>query len=307
MIRIASAPASFGVFTATAGRPGFPDGAGLAGIIAETGYAGTELGPPGYFGEGAGITELLGEHGLALAAALVPMRFSRWEAAAEDRELLDRTLMSLELAAGGGPPPVVLLADAVVEPDRINHAGAIEQRRDSWLPDARFATLVDAVHRAAERCSERGFTAALLPHAGSYVETPREVARVAEAMDPALVGLCFDSAQSVLGGGDPLQLLLEYGELVRHVHLADVDLARLTAVREAGGSLMSVWESGVFVRLGTGGAHAAECAAELQRRSYDGWIVARQDRLPAAGEPFAAAVDDAGANRAWLAERGLEG
>jgi inosose dehydratase len=303
--RIASAPASFGVFSATVRRPGLPDGAGLAKIIAEAGYAGTELGPPSYFGEGGGIAELLGEHGLALAGALVPMRFSRRDAHEEDDELLDRTLATLELAAGGGALPVVLLADAVIEPDRIEYAGAIEERRESWLPEPRFATLLDAVHRAAERCSQRGFTAALLPHAGSYVETPREVARVAEAIDPALLGLCFDSAQSVLGGGDPLQLLLEYGELVRHVHLADLDLARLSAVRESGGSLMSVWESRVFTRLGTGGAQVAECVAELQRRSYDGWMVARQDRLPAADEPFAVAVDDAGANRAWLAERGL--
>jgi hypothetical protein len=61
----------------------------------------------------------------------------------------------------------------------------------------------------------------------------------------------------------------------------------------------------VFARLGTGGAQIAECVAELQRRAYDGWMVVRQDRLPAADEPFAVAVDDAGANRAWLAERAV--
>ncbi len=304
-IRIASAPASFGVFAMTVGRPNLPDGPQLARTIAEAGYAGTELGPPAYFGEGAQAAELLGEYDLTLVAALLPQRFSRREAHAEDTARLDRTLSTLEAAVAGGELPRVLLCDAVHEPERIDCAGAIEQHPEAWLPDARFATLLDAVHRSAERCRERGFGVAFHHHAGSYVETPREIARFAEALDASLLGLCFDVGQSVFGGGDPLELVREFGELVAHVHLKDVDLAKLQAVRESGGGLMEAWESGVFCALGTGGAQVGECLDELQGQGYDGWIVVEQDHVHAPDEPFEQVVEDARANRAWLAERGL--
>ena len=51
-IRIASAPGSFGVFEVTAGRDDRPAGHLLAKTMAELGYVGSELGPPGYFGDG---------------------------------------------------------------------------------------------------------------------------------------------------------------------------------------------------------------------------------------------------------------
>jgi inosose dehydratase len=304
-IRIASAPVSFGVFEMTVDRPNLPDGSELARTIAETGYAGTELGPPSYFGEGAGLAELLGEYDLALVGSFLPLRFSHREAHAEDAAILDRTLTTLEAAAAGGPLPRMLLADAFCEPDRMHYAGAIEEHPETWLADGRFATLVDAVHRSAEQCRERGFDVALHYHAGTYVETPREIARFAEAMDTSLLGLCFDTGHSAFGGGDPLELLREYGELMTHVHLKDVDLAKLKAVHETGGGLMRAWESGVFCPLGTGDARVEECLAELRGGGYDGWIVVEQDRVLAPDEPFESAVDDARANRAWLADRGL--
>ena len=302
-VRIASAPASFGVYGMTVGQPNLPAGADLAGTIADAGYVGTELGPPGYFGDGAGTAELLADSALALVAALVPMRLSRPEAHEQDTESLDRTLTLLEAAAAGAELPRVLLADAMVEPDRTHHAGAIEEHPETWLPDGRFATLLDAVHRSAERCRERGFTVAFHHHVGTYIETPREIARLAEAMDPALLGLCLDTGHACFGGGDPLTLLQSYGDLVTHLHLKDVDRTRLAAVLEAGAGLTEARESGVFCPLGTGDARVEDCLAELQTRGYDGWIVVEQERLLQPGDTLDAAVDDARANRAWLAER----
>src|SRR5919198_1539773 len=63
-IRVASAPCSYGVFEITVDRAGLPDGRELARVMAEAGYAGTELGPPGYFGEGDEAGRMLHERGL---------------------------------------------------------------------------------------------------------------------------------------------------------------------------------------------------------------------------------------------------
>src|SRR5262249_26328646 len=91
-IRIANAPVSFGVFEMTNDRPDTPGGAAVAGMIAETGYAGTELGPPGLFGTGAEVGALLAEHGLALVAAYVPLHLADRAQRDDDTAALDAVL-----------------------------------------------------------------------------------------------------------------------------------------------------------------------------------------------------------------------
>ena len=293
------------MFEITIDRPGLPDGEELARVMSEAGYEGTELGPPGYFGQGPEVGRMLAGHGLELMGSFLPLRFSRPEGFEQNLAAMESALDTLDAAAGDGPKPFVLLADAFLEPDRMQHAGDIENHPETWLPPDRAALLVKNLERTAARCRERGFPVSLHYHAGTYVETPREIARFAEQMDTALLGLCFDTGHSAFGGGDPLELLEEYGELVTHVHLKDVDLAKLRAVHESGGGLMRAWESGVFCALGTGDARVDECLEKLREQGYDDWIVVEQDRVLAPNEPFARVVDDARANRAWLAERGL--
>ena len=304
-VRIANAPVSFGVFELTADRDDLPDGRRLVELIAEEGYEGTELGPPGFLGDdGGAIGELVGEHGLALVGSFLPLRFSRREAFGDDLAALQRTLDLLEDATPANQRPAVLLSDAFIEPERMRYAGAIEQHREAWLGETRFALLCDNAQRAAEQVRERGFPVAFHYHAGTYVETPREIAAFVERIDPQLLPLCFDSGHSAFGGGEPVALLREYGELVGHVHLKDVDRARLAAVHASGGGLEQAWSAGVFVRLGEGDADVAGCLAELERLGYSGWLVVEQDRMLRPGE-LDAAVDDQRANRAYLRERGL--
>ncbi len=122
--------------------------------------------------------------------------------------------------------------------------------------------------RTARRSSaaSAGFTTSFHPHAGSYIESPREVDALLENMDTGLLGLCFDAGHSAFGGGDPLALLREAGELVNHVHLKDVDLDRLARVHKERKGLEDARSSGVFCELGTGGARVGECLQRAARR-----------------------------------------
>jgi inosose dehydratase len=303
--RVAAAPCSYGVFEITIGRQGLPDGPALVEAIAEGGYAGTELGPPGYLGRGRETGTLLAEHDLQLAGSFLPLRFTREDAFAEDLQELEGALDLLGEASEGRERPVVLLSDGFDEPDRVRYAGAIEAHREAWLGERRQRVLFDNAHRAAERCRERGFTAAFHPHAGSYVESPREVHALLEHLDTALLGLCFDTGHCAFGGGDPLALLREAGELVTHVHFKDVDLELLARLHRQGKGLEEAWAAGVFCELGTGGARVDDCLQQLLATGYDAWIVVEQDRVLAAGESFDRALESAQRNRDWLKERGL--
>jgi inosose dehydratase len=304
-LRVANAPVSFGVFELTVDRADLPSGSTLADLIEDTGYAGTELGPPGFFGKtGEEVHEVLAGSGLALVGSFLPLRFSYKREFEEDLQGLDGTLTLLEEAADGAGLPTVLLSDAFIEPDRMRYAGKIEQHPETWLSAPRFGLLCDNAQRAAERVRERGFPVAFHYHAGTYVETPRELSQFAERVDPELLPLCFDSGHTAFGGGDPVAVLREFGELVRHVHLKDVDRKRMDAVYQSGGGLAEAWAAGVFVPLGEGDAEVETCLAELRRLGYSGWLVVEQDRVLRPGE-LEGAVEAQRQNRAFLKERGL--
>src|SRR5581483_3619445 len=76
VIRVANAPVSYGAFELTVGvLPNVPEPERVLDAIAAAGYEGTELGPPGYLGEGEELRARLERRGLALAGAFVPIRF----------------------------------------------------------------------------------------------------------------------------------------------------------------------------------------------------------------------------------------
>ena len=303
--RVAGAPVSFGVIEITVDEE-LPDPEQLLDHLADTGYAGTELGPPGYLGDGSRVADALGERGLALVGSFLPLRFSRRDEARQDLEELRRTLALLDASTpDDGVRPRALLSDAFVEPDRIALCGRIEEHPEAWLGDQRFRLLVDNAQRAAELCLDAGFEPAFHPHVGGYVETPREVDRFFGAVDTALLPLCYDTGHCLFGGGDPIALLRDLGEIVRHVHLKDVDTDVLGEVRTRGLGLRAAWDRGAFCRLGTGGVDVPAVLDGLRERGYEGWLVVEQDRTLKARHDLQAAFEDSEANRAYLREHGL--
>jgi inosose dehydratase len=305
-MRLASAPVSFGIFEMTADDSGLPEPEAVLDAMTAAGYVGTELGPPGYFGDGAAAAGALEQHGLALAGSFLPLRLSRAEHAAEDTAYLEDTLTLLdETTPPTGGKPVLLLSDAFQEPERMAGAGRIEQLPETWLSDARFSTLVGAAHRAAERCRERGYQVAFHYHGGTYVETPREIDRFVEQLDRSLLGLCFDSGHSLFGGGDPVAFLRDYGELVTHVHIKDVDGAVMDEIRTRGLGLEEAWRRGVFCRFGEGTVDLAAVVAQLRRLGFDDWVVVEQDRYLKPGQTVDSLAEDAAHDLAVLRELGL--
>ncbi|TMD19716.1 MAG: hypothetical protein E6I99_15045 [Chloroflexi bacterium] len=76
-IAIAGAPVSFGAFEVTVGvDPNVPDAQVVLDAVARAGYAGIDLGPPGYLGYGRELSDRLHQRGLHLAGGYVAMPFS---------------------------------------------------------------------------------------------------------------------------------------------------------------------------------------------------------------------------------------
>jgi inosose dehydratase len=280
-LRLGNAPVSFGAFELTAsGDFTVPDPEAVLAAIAQAGYDGTELGPPGFLGDEDTLGERLERNGLELVAGFVPVHFA--DPARTEAELQSQLAPVLDLfEAAGANAARPLLSDA-------------SEDSPARLDPPAFARLVDGLERAVEISRSRGFEPAFHHHLGSHVETPREIEALLDASD---VNLVLDTGHMLLGGGDPVRALRDWGERIDHVHLKDV---KLDLIRDAP-SMLDRWSRGAFCELGEGDVDLDAFLAALSASGYAGWLVVEQDRLLAPG----ATIDEATAaqerNRRWLA------
>jgi inosose dehydratase len=296
--RIANAPLSYGAFEYTVGTAfPVPEPQRVLSEIAAAGYTATDLGPPGFFGEGDVLRERLSGHGLELAGGFVPVAFSERDAWEEGFDGLQRTLDAFDAAGSVQARPVLCDAGG---PERLANPGRGGEDRSLALSDARWADLVDGVTRAADAARERGYEPVFHHHTSTYVEAVPEIERFLADTD---VPLLLDSAHLLVAGGDPLAALADWGERIEAVHIKDVRLDVLAGVKADRADTITAWRRGLFCALGHGDVDLETFCAALGERGYDGWLVVEQDRVLAdLNGSFEGAAAEQVANRSWLLE-----
>ena len=274
-IDIAGAPVSFGVFelTAAADLADLPGPDRILEVLSGAGYSGVDLGPVGFLGRGEQLRTRLARHGLGLAGGWIDLPFADDERFRAALPVLDDALAVLADAGPGMRPPKPTLADSGDRARKADPGGG----PGLSLEGDRLAAFARNVRTAADRVRDRGFEPTFHHHLGTYVETPAEIDAFLDSTD---VDLTFDTGHLVLGGGDPLDGWRRWSERINHVHLKDVDLAELRAVRSRSRDMVDVWRSRVFVPLGDGDLDVAAIVATILDGGYDGWIVIEQDVLP---------------------------
>ena len=145
------------------------------------------------------------------------------------------------------------------------------------MTDREWDAAVQILERIGEACSELGLAAAFHHHAGTFVETPKEIARLCETTDADLLGLCLDTGHYFFGGGDPVDAVLLYGTRIRHLHLKDVQLPILEAARRDGIGFLEAVRRGVFCELGKGAIELKKVIQDLTACGYSNWAIVEQD------------------------------
>jgi inosose dehydratase len=297
VIQVANAPLSYGAFEMTVGTDfAVPEPTAVLEAIGAAGYTGTDLGPPGYLGEGDVLAERLSANGLEVVGGFVPMRFSEAEGFEDDVPALHHTLDLFDAAGATGARPVLCDAGG---PERIANPGRGGEESELRLGDARWRTLAANVERAAEAARERGYEPVFHHHTSTYIEGVPEIERFLEDTDVALL---LDSGHLLVAGGDPVAALDEWGERIGAVHIKDVRLDVLASVKAERADTLTAWRRGLFCALGQGDVDLDGFCAALTGRGYDGWVVVEQDRVLGDARDFAGASAEQIANREWLKE-----
>ncbi len=94
------------------------------------------------------------------------------------------------------------------------------------------------------------------------------------------VGLCLDTGHLLIGDGDPVTAIADWGERINHFHLKDARIEVLEQIVAQGAPADSIWRRRAFCGLGDGDVDVTRTLRALQARGYSGWLVVEQDIMP---------------------------
>jgi len=237
--------------------------------IARLGYDGTQFGRG--FPEGDALRETLAERGLRFAELYSAIGAGPDGLDSEAGATAHRDLQ--RLVAAGGEALVVAL-DGGGERDA--WSGRVADGAPQWKAAA-FQGLADLLTELVAAAPD-GIRIAFHPHTATWVESPDEVEALASRLPDSGAGLCLDVGHYLVGGGEPVRALRQYGSLVTHVHLKDVDPAVLARLRSHEiDSFSTAVRERIFTELGNGALDLRGVLATLDALDYAGWLMVEQD------------------------------
>ena len=239
--------------------------------IARTGYDGCQLGLG--FPEGDALRSTLSARDLRLAEvyASIPATMDGPTASA-----LEDVRERLRLLVAGGGEVLCVAFDG--SPDRDVTAGRAAESGTPRLTDDGWARTIELLETVAAETRAAGARIAFHPHAGTYVEIPDEVERLAASIDAATLPFCLDVGHYLVGGGDPVAALRRFGE-PRRACPSEGRRRRGAGGPAAGtvGGFGAAVRERLFTELGSGVLDLDGVLAALAERRYAGWLMVEQD------------------------------
>jgi inosose dehydratase len=134
-------------------------------------------------------------------------------------------------------------------------AGGVKKPVDKEIYEL-FAKGCDEI---GKRCREIGVYVAFHNHAWTLIETKEEIEFLADNTAPDSFFFAFDTGHLALMGMDPGEIMEEFKERIKYVHLKDV-------------------KDNDFIELGEGVVDFGKVKKVLESIGYNGWLVAELDR-----------------------------
>jgi inosose dehydratase len=96
-------------------------------------------------------------------------------------------------------------------------------KRPEYVFSEHKSDIVSALNDICRALDDAGVVGVLHQHTGTCVETRDETYQVMEAVNTRYVKFGPDVGQLQKGGADPVQVVKDFLEVIRHVHLKDFD------------------------------------------------------------------------------------
>jgi inosose dehydratase len=237
-----------------------------------------------YPGGAPAFKDLVQKHGLKYAASYCARTYIDPARAAED---VEQVMTWARLSKEAGAETIVVSCQ--------------RREKDSYAPEE-YAGLARTLSDLGARIrDELGLRTSLHPHTGTPVEKPEEIARVVEALRPEDCGFGPDTGQIAQAGGDAVQVVGQYRDLVTHVHVKDYGGTPVS--RKPDGAVEDPTGYAGYVPVGSGVIDFVSMFRSLKDAGFDGWLMVELDGTARAPRPpkAAAAMSYAGLTAAVAA------
>lgn len=197
---------------------------------------------------------------------------------------LNEYLGQVEFAGKHRVEMLVLAVDGSLDREKV--AGRVKASHS--MSDAGVRALAELLNQIASEAQKVGVSSSFHPHAATYIETPEETRSLFSYLDEKLVSMCLDVGHWIVGGGDPIKAIHEYGKKITHIHVKDVDGDVLGRMIKGDFETMedAVVNEKLFVPAGTGLLNLGLLFSELEKIGFNAWLMSEQD---SAHEPSEAA------------------
>ena len=152
--------------------------------------------------------------------------------------------------------------------------------------DRQWDDLCQGLNHLGEIANANGMRLCYHPHMGTGVMIKEDIDRLMDNTRPDLVHLLLDTGHLAGALADPLQVTIQYGPRIKHIHLKDVRADVVTRVREENLSFYDAIEAGVFTVPGDGAIDFVPIFAALAEAGFEGWLVVEAEQDPAQGQSF---------------------
>jgi len=266
-LKLSGHPCSWGVDYAD--HPSNPPWKDVIACMAEAGYTGTDLGPPGYY-DPAALKDVLPDAKLDLVAGNI---FEKLHELDKLDVILEKTRVSCTTLKQFGAEFFVIVPHTV--PEREATAG--RPKDAPRLADNHWAQMMDAIKQVAEVVKSFGICCLLHPHAGTWIEYEDEVERALTDLPADLVSLCLDTGHFTYAGMDPVAKFLEHAPRIPYLQLKDIDGVVLQRLQDTKGSFWDGVTGGVFCILGKGIVDYSALLHAMKANGFSGYCTIEQD------------------------------
>lgn len=163
--------------------------------------------------------------------------------------------------------------------------GKYEMNEEEWK------LLCEGLNRLGKLSKEKyGVALTFHHHMGTVVQSAAETEMLMAGTDPEYVSLLFDSGHFTYCGEDPLAMVTEYVDRIKHVHLKDIRPDVVKNVKETGMSFLDGVRAGAFTIPGDGCIDFDPIFRVLEDADYEGYMVVEAEQDPAKANPLEYAI-----------------